>query len=94
MLNSILGNIFYRNMKNNKNKKGDLIMGILKIIAYSLVIIGALNWGLVGLFDYNLVGSLLGDMSIFSRIIYSTVGISALFLLVAHREMFSCIKNA
>lgn len=51
---------------------------IIKIILGSLIIIGALNWGLVGLFELDLVAYLLGDMSLASRIIYSIIGISAL----------------
>ena len=53
-------------------------MNFLKYTAYALVLIGALNWGLVGLFGYDLVASVFGDMSLMSRIIYSLVGISAI----------------
>lgn len=63
-------------------------MYILKIIAYILVLIGALNWGLVGFFNYDLVASLLGDMSLLSRIVYSLVGISAILLIFINREIF------
>lgn len=52
-------------------------MKILKYTAYVLVLLGALNWGLVGLFGYNLVASIFGDMTIMARIIYSLVGIGA-----------------
>ena len=55
-----------------------IIMKILYNIALSLVIIGALNWLLIGLFNFNLVSTLFGDMSLFSRIVYSLVGISGL----------------
>ncbi|ABN53281.1 MAG TPA: DUF378 domain-containing protein [Hungateiclostridium thermocellum] len=48
-------------------------------LALVLVIIGALNWLLVGLFDYNLVADLFGAASIISRIIYSIVGIAGLY---------------
>lgn len=51
---------------------------VIKIILGSLIIIGALNWGLVGLFELDLVAYLLGDMSLATRIIYSVIGISAL----------------
>ena len=51
---------------------------ILKVTSYILVLIGALNWGLVGLFDFNLVSFLFGDMTLLSRVIYSLVGISAI----------------
>lgn len=49
--------------------------------ALALVIIGALNWGLIGIFKFNLVDYLFGEMSILSRIIYAVVGISGLYLL-------------
>ena len=51
--------------------------------AFVLVIIGGLNWGLVGIFNFNLVGALFGDMSIISSIIYILVGLSALYLIFA-----------
>lgn len=47
-----------------------------------LVIVGGLNWGLVGLFDFNLVAALLGDQSMLSRIVYILVGASALWQLI------------
>jgi len=59
-------------------KKGVVIMDRTPLdrLALVLVIIGALNWLLVGLFDYNLVADLFGAASIISRIIYSIVGIA------------------
>lgn len=53
-------------------------MKIVKYISYILVIIGALNWGLVGILNFNLVSFLLGDMTVLARIVYSLVGISAI----------------
>jgi len=53
-------------------------MKLLQQIAQVLLIIGGLNWGLVGLFEYDLVASLFGDMSALSRTIYTLVGASAL----------------
>lgn len=47
-----------------------------------LVIIGGLNWGLVGLFNYDLVALILGDMTVASRIIYVLVGVSAVYMIV------------
>ena len=55
-------------------------------IVYALVIIGALNWGLVGLLDYDLVAALFGAASTISRIVYSLVGLSALWMLFAGRK--------
>ena len=53
-------------------------MKVLYYIALTLVIIGAVNWLLIGLFSFDLVATLLGSMSVFSRIIYSLVGIAGL----------------
>ncbi len=54
-------------------------MKVLNIIVLTLVIIGGINWGLVGLFNYNLVAELFGDTSWFTRLIYILVGISGLW---------------
>ncbi len=53
-------------------------MNALKYTAYILTLIGALNWGLVGIFGLDLVATVFGDMTVMSRIIYSLVGISAI----------------
>ena len=53
-------------------------MKILYYIALTLVIIGALNWLLIGLLDFDLVATLFGEMSMLSRIVYSLVGLSGL----------------
>ncbi|MBO4285068.1 MAG: DUF378 domain-containing protein [Alphaproteobacteria bacterium] len=55
-------------------------------IALWLSIIGALNWGLIGLFNFNLVAAIFGDMSLLSRIVYILVGLSAIWLVY---EQFS-----
>lgn len=58
-----------------------------KALDYTLltfVIIGAVNWGLIGFFQLDLVAFLFGNMSWFSRIIYAIVGISGLYLLSAY----------
>lgn len=49
----------------------------------ALVIIGAVNWGLIGFFRFDLVAFLFGEMSWLSRIIYALVGISGLYLISA-----------
>lgn len=49
--------------------------------AIVFIIIGALNWGLVGIFGFNLVAAIFGEMSALSRIIYALVGIGALVFL-------------
>ena len=54
-------------------------MKVLDIIALILVIIGPINWGLIGLYNFNLVDTIFGAMSIVSRIIYTLVGIAGLY---------------
>lgn len=54
-------------------------MKTLNVISLLLVIIGAINWGLIGLFKYDLVSSIFGDMSVLTRIIFTLVGISGLY---------------
>ena len=54
-------------------------MKTFDIIALLLVIIGAVNWGLVGFFQFNLVDTLFGTMSAVSRVIYALVGIAGLY---------------
>ena len=57
-------------------------MQIISKITVLLLIVGGLNWGLVGLFDFDLVAALFGDMTPLSRIVYALVGVSALWQLV------------
>lgn len=54
-------------------------MKTLDVIVAALLVIGGLNWGLVGIFGFDLVASIFGDMSFLSRIIYAVVGLSALY---------------
>lgn len=56
-------------------------MKALNVIALALVIIGAINWLLIGLFQFNLVDAIFGELSILSRIIYTLVGIAGLWSL-------------
>jgi len=50
-------------------------------ISYLLASIGAINWGLVGLLDFNLVSALLGEGSLITKIVYIVVGLSGIFSL-------------
>ena len=52
--------------------------------ALTIVIIGAINWGLIGFFNFNLVSFLFGSMSWISRIIYAIVGLCGLYLFSAY----------
>lgn len=60
------------------SNKEDEIMNILQKISLILTIIGAINWGLIGLFNFNLVDSLFGVDSFLSMLIYILVGIAGL----------------
>ncbi len=53
----------------------------LDCIALTIAIIGAVNWGLIGFFSFDLVSFLFGNMSWIARIVYALVGISGLYLL-------------
>ena len=54
-------------------------MKVIDKIALVLIIIGAINWGLIGLFNFNLVEMIFGNMTIIARIIYGLVGLSGLW---------------
>ena len=56
-------------------------MKVVSLIAMILVLIGGLNWGLVGLFDFNLVATLFGT-TVLAQLVYILVGISALWLII------------
>jgi uncharacterized membrane protein YuzA (DUF378 family) len=57
-------------------------MRVVYRIALALIIIGGLNWGLIGFFDFNLVDALFGVDSALSRIVYALVGLSAVLVLI------------
>jgi len=56
-------------------------LSVLGWIALILVIVGGLNWFLVGLFSFDLVAAIFGSMTIISRIVYILVGISAVYMI-------------
>jgi uncharacterized membrane protein YuzA (DUF378 family) len=58
-------------------------MRIVNVITLVLLIVGGLNWGLIGLFGFDLVAALFGEMSALSRIVYTLVGLSALVQIAA-----------
>ncbi len=62
-------------------------MKYLDCTALTIAIIGALNWGLIGLFKFNLVSFLFGDMSWLSRIVYILVGICGLYLVTFYMRL-------
>ena len=54
-------------------------MNILNIVTLVLVIVGGVNWGLVGAFDFDLVAAIFGAGSVLARLVYVVVGLSALW---------------
>lgn len=64
-------------------------MKTIDYIALILVIIGAINWGLIGFLNFDLVELIFGNMTVLSRIIYSLVGIAGLYSLT----FFGRIRN-
>jgi hypothetical protein len=60
---------------------------VLDGVALTIAIIGAVNWGLIGFFDFNLVAAIFGSMTWFSRIIYGLVGICGLYLICFYMKL-------
>ena len=65
-------------------------MKVLKWIIHLLVVVGAINWGLVGLFDWNLVSVIFGAGSALETVVYVVVGICGVLGLVM---LFTCCRN-
>lgn len=55
----------------------------------TIIIIGAVNWGLIGFFDFDLVSTLFGQMSLLTRIVYAVVGIGGLYAISYYGRMNS-----
>ena len=58
-------------------------MKTIDVLIWTLLVFGGLNWGLIGLFNFDLVAVICGEMSILSRIVYVIVGFAALYDIVA-----------
>ena len=69
------------------NQNGGFIVKFINCTALTLVIIGALNWLLVGLFNFNLVDSIFGSLSLLSRIIYTIVGIAGIWSIAFYSKI-------
>ncbi len=64
-------------------------MKFLNVTAWTIAIIGAVNWGLIGAFQWNLVDTLFGVNTLFSRLIYILVGLSGLYLIMLYPKVMS-----
>ena len=62
-------------------------MKVFNYIVLTLVIVGALNWLLVGLFTFNLVDSIFGELSALSRIIYGLVGLAGIWSIAFYSKV-------
>ena len=63
-------------------------------IALTIAIIGAVNWGLIGFFDFNLVAAIFGSMTWLSRIIYALVGVCGLYMICFYKGLGSSTSEA
>ena len=64
-------------------------MKTVNVIAVILLVVGGLNWGLVGLFNFDLVAVIFGVMSVMSRIVYALVGLSAIVVAVSAKKLMN-----
>jgi len=60
------------------NIRKEVIMSTLQKVCLVVTIIGGINWGLIGLLDFNLVEAIFGASSVISRIVYSLVGLTSM----------------
>lgn len=60
---------------------------LLHGISYSLVVVGALNWGLIGLFDFNLVSMIFGGIQGLENIVYILIGVAAAYSVYKHKQI-------
>ncbi len=72
---------------NHQSYKEKTNMRPIDVIAAVLLVVGGLNWGLVGFFNFDLVAALFGAGSIVARIVYSLVGLAAVYQVVTIRAI-------
>lgn len=68
-------------------------MKTLDIVAFVILLIGGINWGLVGLFQMDIVGAVFGFMSPATRVCYTLIGLSALLLIIQWKAVYPRIKR-
>ncbi|MFZ5434146.1 MAG: DUF378 domain-containing protein [Calditrichota bacterium] len=62
-------------------------MKAIDILVITLLVVGGLNWGLVGLFGFDLVAAIFGEMTFLSRVVYSLVGLAAVYQAVTIKSL-------
>lgn len=65
----------------------------LQALAFALTVIGALNWGLIGIFSFDLVAFLFGEMTALTRFIYSLVGVAAIYHMITIGSTYKLEKG-
>jgi uncharacterized membrane protein YuzA (DUF378 family) len=66
-------------------RKEVILMKWVHMIAYMVLFVGGLNWGLVGLFNFNLVSFLFGSMQGVEKFVYVLVGLSTVYVMATHK---------
>ena len=61
-------------------------MKALHVVSYTLIFVGGLNWGLWGLFNFNLVNSILGSMPTVEKLVYVLVGVATVYVIATHMK--------
>lgn len=56
------------------------------IFAFLLVVVGALNWGLIAFFNFNVVSVIFGAGTMLERVVYALIGLSALYVALTHKK--------
>lgn len=95
-ISSFFGNtVIANNFIAMQNSQKEEYMGnkVLDATALTIAIIGAINWGLIGIFRFDLVAFLFGDMSWLSRIVYIIVGLCGLYLITFYMHLFDNDNN-
>ena len=67
-------------------KGGEISMKSMHVAAFVLLVIGGVNWGLIGLFGFNLVEAVFGSVPWLERLIYVLVGVAAVMLMATHKK--------
>jgi len=69
------------NLTSSSTASRSSAFGIISTIALVLLIVGGLNWALIGLFEFDLVAAIFGPMTMVTRIVYVLVGLAAVYAL-------------
>ena len=72
-----------------KNRRIGENMKLLNYIALTIAIVGAVNWGLIGVLNFDLVAFIFGEMSWLSRVVYTLVGLAGIYLITFYGQLES-----